>query len=131
MSSTNTQIKKRLKGVLIKYSIILGIALAYLIFVLCTNMGIPCIFHEITKLKCPGCGVTRMFTSLARLDIASAFGYNSFLLITGPFLCAYIVASEIKFIKHGDRKMGKWDIFLYVELLLALAFGVLRNILPI
>ena len=124
-----TDQKKRLKSTLIKYGVILGIALAYLIFVLCTRIGIPCIFHAITKLQCPGCGVTRMILSLVKLDFISAFHYNPFLFITGPLLVAYLVACEIKFIKHGNRRMGKWEIFMYVELALALLFGVLRNIL--
>ncbi len=123
-----TDQKKRLKSTLIKYGVIFGIALVYLVFVLCTGLGIPCVFHAITKLECPGCGVTRMLISIVKLDFVSAFWYNPFLFITGPFLIAYLVACEVKFIKHGNRKMGKWEIFLYAELVLALLYGVLRNI---
>ena len=123
-----TDQKKRLKATLIKYGVIFGIALAYLIFVLCTGLGIPCIFHAITKLECPGCGVTRMLISIVKLDFVSAFWYNPFLFVTGPFLIAYLIACEVKFIKHGNRNMGKWQIFMYVELVLALLYGVLRNI---
>ena len=127
----NFAVKKRLKSTLIKYGVILGMALAYLIFVLCTGIGIPCVFHAITKLKCPGCGISRMCISIARLDFVSAFWHNPFLFITGPLIIAYIVASEIKFVRHGNREMGKWKIFLWVELVLLLAYGVLRNIFPI
>ena len=123
-----TDQKKRLKATLIKYGVIFGIALAYLIFVLCTGLGIPCIFHAITKLECPGCGVTRMLISIVKFDFVSAFWYNPFLFITGPLLVAYLVACEVKFVRHGNRKMGKWEIFMYVELVLALIYGVLRNI---
>ena len=123
-----TDQKKRLKSTLIKYGVIFGIALAYLIFVLCTGLGIPCVFHAITKLECPGCGVTRMLISIVKLDFVSAFWYNPFLFVTGPFLIAYLIACEVKFIKHGNRNMGKWQIFMYVELALALLYGILRNI---
>ena len=123
-----TNQKKRLKSTLIKYGVIFGIALAYLIFVLCSGIGIPCIFHAITKLECPGCGVTRMILSLVKFDFVSAFHYNPFLFITGPFLIAYLVACEVKFVKQGNKKMGKWEIFIYVELILALLYGILRNI---
>lgn len=123
-----TDQKKRLKSTLIKYGVIFGIALAYLIFVLCTGLGIPCVFHAITKLECPGCGVTRMLISIVKLDFISAFWYNPFLFVTGPFLIAYLIACELKFIKHGNRNMGKWQIFMYVELALALLYGILRNI---
>lgn len=123
-----TDQKKRLKSTLIKYGVIFGIALAYLIFVLCTGLGIPCVFHAITKLECPGCGVTRMLISIVKLDFVSAFWYNPFLFVTGPFLIAYLIACEVKFIKHGNRRMGKWEIFMYIELALALLYGILRNI---
>ncbi len=116
---------------LIKYSIILGIALAYLIFVLCAGFGIPCLFYEITGLKCPGCGITKMFISLSKLDFVSAFWHNPFLLTTGPFLVTYLACNEVKYVRTGNNRMGKWEIFLWVELVLALAYGVLRNVFPI
>ena len=123
--------KKRLKSTLIKYGVILGILIAYLIFTIITGIGIPCVFHAITKLKCPGCGISRMFISIAKLDFVSAFWHNPLLFVTGPLLIAYIVASEVKFVRHGNREMGKWRIFLWVELALLLAYGGLRNIFPI
>ena len=123
--------RARLKKTVIKYSVILGIAVAYLIFVLCTGLGIPCVFYEITGLKCPGCGISKMFISLVKLDFVSAFWHNPFLFITGPFLVAYLALGEIKYVRTGNNDMGKWEIFLWVELALALAYAVLRNIFPI
>ena len=72
-----------------------------------------------------------MFISLAKLDFVSAFKYNSFIFLTGPFILAYFVFSEVKYVISGSKQMGKWEIFLWIELVLALAFAVLRNILPI
>ena len=72
-----------------------------------------------------------MFASLARLDFVSAFKYTPFLFVTGPFLLAYLIVSEAAYVLHGSRHMGKWEIFLWIELVLALAFGILRNIFPI
>ena len=131
MPTINLDQKERLRKTVVKYSVILGIALAYLIFVLLTGLGIPCLFSKITGLRCVGCGISRMLLALIRLDFASAFRYNAYLLITGPFLLAYLVASEIKYVLHGTTRMGKWEIFLWVELILAIAYGVLRNIYPI
>lgn len=131
LKADNPELKTRLRKTVVKYAIILGIALAYLVFVLLTGIGIPCIFHEITGFKCPGCGISRMFVSLARLDIAAAFKYNPFIFITGPFIIAYLAFSEVKYIISGSNKMGKWEIFLWVELFLMLAYGILRNIFPI
>ena len=129
--TTDPQIKKRLKKTVIKYAIILGIAIAYLIFVLCTNIGIPCIINKLTGFKCPGCGISRMLVSLISFDIVAAFWHNPFLFVTGPFIIVYLVCSEVKYIKYGNRRMGKWEIFMWIELVLLLAFGILRNILKI
>ena len=123
--------RARLRKTVIKYSVILGIAAAYLIFVLCTGLGIPCLFYEITGLKCPGCGISKMFISLIKLDVVSAFWHNPFLFITGPFLVAYLAVSEVKYVRTGNNDMGKWEIFLWVEIALVLTYAVLRNIFPI
>ena len=131
LKTSNSEIRARLRQTVIKYSIVLGIALAYLIFLLCTGIGIPCIFSKITGLKCVGCGISRMFVSLFKLDIVSAFWYNPFLFITGPFLLAYLAVGEIRYIRSGSRKMGKWEIFLWIELALAIVYGIFRNIFPI
>ena len=120
-----------MREIAVKYAVILGIAAVYLAFVLWTGSGIPCLFYEMTGLKCPGCGITRMLTSLLHLDVVSAFWHNPFLFVTGPFLIAYLAASEIRYIREGSRRMGKWEILLWVMLVLLIVYGVLRNIFPI
>ena len=131
LKESELEVKQRFQKTLVKYGIIFCIALAYLIFVLCTGLRIPCVFYVITGLKCVGCGITRLFVSIARFDFISAFKYNPFIFITGPFLLAYLVFSEIKYIKTGNRQMGKWEIFIWAELALALVYSVLRNVFPI
>ena len=131
LKDSNYEMLGRLRRVSIKYGIIFGIGLGYLFFILLSGLRIPCIFYEITGFKCPGCGVTRMIVSISRLEFAAAFRYNPFLFITGPLLLIYLAFSEIKYVLCGNRKMGKWEIFIPVELILAIAYGVLRNIYPI
>ncbi|MBQ9162210.1 MAG: DUF2752 domain-containing protein [Clostridia bacterium] len=130
-TNSNPEFKKRLRATVIKYSVILCVAAAYLVFVLCTGMGIPCLFHESTGLKCPGCGISRMLASLVRFDVVSAFWYNPFLFTTGPLIIAYLACCEVKYVRFGDRQMGKWEIIMWVELALAIAYGILRNVFPI
>ena len=123
--------KERFRQTLTKYVILLLIGIAYFVFVFITGIGIPCIFHVVTGLKCPACGVTRMITSLARLDFAAAFAWNPFLLITGPVILLCLIASEVIYVKSGTRSLGKWNFVLWGEIVLALAFGVLRNIISL
>ena len=35
-----------------------------------------CMFRLLTHLDCPGCGLTRAFRAMGRLDVLSAFRYN-------------------------------------------------------
>lgn len=137
MHSTNLliindpELKKRLRKTAVIYCIVLCISLAYLAFVLYTGIGVPCLFYEITGLKCVGCGISRMFISLIRLDFVSAFKHNPFVFITGPFIAAYLICGDIKYIIHGNRRIKKLEIFMWAEIVLAIAYGILRNIFPI
>lgn len=45
------------------------------------GIGIPCLFHRLTGLLCPGCGNSRAALALLRLDFAAAFGYNPLFLL--------------------------------------------------
>jgi hypothetical protein len=72
-----------------------------------------------------------MFIALSNFDLASAFRHNSFLLVTGPFVIVYLACSELRYVLYGSNRMGKWEIFIWAELILAIAYGVLRNIFPI
>lgn len=114
-----------------KYAAILSVGIVYFFIVLFVGHGIPCLFHKLTGLRCPGCGVTRMIMALARLDFSGAFRYNQFLFITGPFILAYLVFYDLKIAISAERPSKKWDAGLYVILALAIIFGILRNIVPI
>lgn len=82
-----------------------------------TGLYIPCIFHELTNLYCPGCGVTRMCFSILKLDFYQAFRYNPlvFILLIGFILCKLF---KIKLPKSA----------LYILLLIVILYGILRNI---
>ena len=123
--------KARLYRTLTKYAIVLGIAVAYLILVLCTGKGLLCPFYTVTKLQCPACGVSHMLLSLLRLDVASAFRYNPYLFVNAPLLLFCFGYSEWQYVALGTRKHPRWlNVILWCEIGLALLFGVLRN-LPI
>ena len=69
-----------------------------------------------------------MIVSIAKLDFKAAFGYNHFLFVTGPFILAYLVCSEVKYVTRGERLAKKWDVCMCFELALAILYGILRNI---
>lgn len=77
-------------------------------------------FHKITNLYCPGCGVTRMLFSLIRLDFYQAFRYNPLVFILGVLYVFYKITSiklKILFPKYVT----------YILLAVMIIYGVLRN----
>ena len=119
---------ERLRYTAKKYAILLGIGAFYLAWVLLTGLRIPCPVFYTLGLECPGCGVTRMIVAFVKLDFSASFAYNPFLFITSPviFLCLFV--SEYRYLKYGEHTLGKFRYLLWVELVFAIVFGILRNI---
>lgn len=87
---------------------------------------IPCLFHQITHLYCPGCGATRMVLSILKLDFYKAFRYNPYLFIISPFLITYYIIYYINWLK--DRQFKINDKIWYFILIVGIVFSILRNI---
>ena len=111
-----------------RYAILLAVGLLYLAWVLLTDIRIPCVLYLLTGLECPGCGVTRMLSALARLDLAAAFEYNAFLLLTSPVILFCIVYPDVRYVRHGEYTLGAFGFLPWVEIVLALVFAVVRNL---
>lgn len=93
----------------------------------CFNSFIPCIFHKITGLYCPGCGVTRMLISIFKLEFYQAFRYNPYLFILLIITIAYQIIKLITY-KLLTKKI-KLNRCIYIMLLITtIAFGILRNL---
>ena len=90
---------------------------------------IPCVFFEVTGLRCPGCGVTHMMTSLLRLDFAEAFHSNQALFILLPFFIFFAIKITIRYVRTGSLRLTKAEnIICFSVIILLLIFAVLRNI---
>ena len=107
--------------------VILAVGLIYLLIVEKLGRGIPCLFFEITGLRCPGCGVTRMFRALAHLDVRRAFHCNAAAMICLPFLVIQYAAGfrSQPPSESFNRFFQRLNIGLAVMLLI---FGVVRNL---
>jgi hypothetical protein len=86
-----------------------------------TKLGIPCVFHELTGLYCPGCGMTRAVLALLRLDVYQAFRYNTLLFFLLPMYVLYQLAIMKKMRRSSNVTMA-------VMLSATIAFGILRNL---
>ena len=87
------------------------------------NIPIPCLFHKLTKLYCPGCGVTRMCVSIFKLDFKSAFSYNAYAFI---LLCLAIIYFIVCIIKH--KLLIIPNLCIYIIIIIGIIFAILRNI---
>ena len=119
--------KKLLKKEVITVLLLLLILLIYFVFNKITNIGIPCIIHELTGFYCPGCGVTRMFFSIIKLEFYQAFRYNPFVFI---LFCLYIlfrIISIFYYLKY-KKVLAIPEKVLYIIIALLIVFGILRNI---
>ena len=70
---------------------LLGGLVAYfaLVFWAFPRLGLRCVFLDFLGFPCPGCGMTRAFFSLLRLDIAAAWRYHP-LVFAMPYVVAYL-----------------------------------------
>lgn len=129
MKRLDTEQKNRLNKTLKNCGILLLVGGLYFIFVKIVGSGIPCVFNLITGLHCPGCGISRMFLSLAKLDFAAAFKYNALILTASPIAAIFVIRHYVRYILTGKNKSDKLEtVMLLILLVLLIIFAILRNL---
>lgn len=92
--------------------------------------GIPCMFHVLTGLKCPGCGMTRMLICLSHGDLPGAFRQNAAVFLLLPLAVFLTVRWAVRYVRTGYKKLNRLDnILIWIMVVVLLAFGILRNLL--
>lgn len=94
------------------------------------NRFIPCVFHRMTGLWCPGCGLTRGTHALLTGNPIEALGYN---LFTPLALVGIVIAWAVWALRCWgravrspiDRMPARWGTVLLIAVI---TFGVLRNL---
>ena len=128
MKKLDLEQKRRLKKLLVLVGAALGIGFGYMLFAQLAGWGIPCVFHMITGLQCPGCGISRMFMALARGDILMAARYNLLVLCLLPFGALLACLKARQYVRTGQTPMGKAELVFYiVAFLLCVIFFIVRN----
>ena len=90
--------------------------------------GIPCIFHWVTGLYCPGCGGTRAAKALLKGEIWTSIHYNP-VVAYGAFVLALLAVSWIiSRILHSPRLfIRRYGIFLAGGFLLGAVNCIYKN----
>lgn len=86
-----------------------------------------CPIHYLLHLYCPGCGITRMFISLFKLDFYQAFRFNPYMFILLILAVIYGLFCLIKFIIYKKKPHINIKIIIGIAYSL-LIYMVLRNI---
>ena len=121
--------KKRLKYELKNILIILGVGIIYAVWCSFSKIRIPCVFHLITGLKCPGCGMTSAAVSMTHFDFKGAYESNVLAFSVVPVLCFIMLIQEIRYIKTGERTTKIWEAVCFtVMLIVSVLYAILRNI---
>lgn len=87
------------------------IALVYFIFYL---LGIGCPIRFLTGVSCAGCGMTRAWQSMLKLDFRAAFHFHPLVLLPVAFTVLFIIRGRI------NEKLYK----AVVVVMIALVLGV-------
>jgi len=87
-----------------------------------------CLFHALTKLNCPGCGMTRALYALLHGNLRLALKDNALFVLTLAALAAWIVHFILKKSKNKPAAFNLRPKFLWLGLALALVFAVVRNL---
>lgn len=117
--------KKRFFNIII----LIVVLLIYCYFVNKTGIGIPCLFHTIFKIKCPGCGITRMYINILNLEFKQAFLANPIIFCTQPFIYYELIKMLYCYIHEKKVNISKIEnICLYILIVALIIFGILRNI---
>lgn len=106
--------------------VLIVIFLIYTVLIISFDIGIPCVFYEITGLYCPGCGITRLCLSLFEGDIYQAFRYNPIIFINLPILFILFVLNI--FFKKNKNIKKITDVIIIFLATITIIFGVIRNI---
>ena len=104
------------------------VCLAYYLMLVFFHIGVPCVFHEITGLLCPGCGVTHMILYMLVLDFQSALESNQLLFVIQPLIYYFIIKYYICWLLGRKNTLSLFEnIIVYILIGCCVVFFIWRN----
>lgn len=88
-------------------SALLGAIILASIYLDCTAQKISfCLFHSITGLPCPSCGMTRAFIAIGNGDLISAISFNPASILVYITTCVGLVLALLQ-VATGKKYIGR------------------------
>ena len=126
-------IKKGLPLILGIAATVVVLTLLYLFNPVETEYAPKCVFHAVTGLSCPGCGMQRFLHAFMHGNFLEAIRYNYMLIVLIPYLLLFGIE---RFILIGERQK-RWNsiiegrVISTIMIILAPSWFIIRNILHI
>ena len=121
---------KRFKRVVRLTALFLSIGILYALFIHFFQLNIPCIFHLITGIRCPGCGFTHGMMALLHLDIRKSLEANILIIPTMLYVAVVYFHTAGKYIQTGKYYLTSGHAWLdIVFLVMICVWGIVRNII--
>lgn len=94
-----------------------------------SSFYVPCPFHRLTGLYCPGCGSLRAIHQLLHGNLLAAFALNPLMVLSLPFLGYWFVSCGVLALRKRPLVSVIIPSFwIWLILLIILLFWILRNI---
>jgi hypothetical protein len=87
-----------------------------------------CLFHELTGLNCPGCGMTRSLYALLHGNVRLALKDNALFLLTLVALAVWGGRFSVRIIRHQPAAFNLSPKMLWLFIVVAFVFAVIRNL---
>jgi hypothetical protein len=87
-----------------------------------------CVFHALTGLNCPGCGMTRSLYALLHGNLRLALKDNALFVLTLAALAVWGVHFILRKLKNQSATFNLPPKFLWTFLFIAVVFAVVRNL---
>jgi ethanolamine transporter EutH len=87
-----------------------------------------CLFHALTGLNCPGCGMTRAFYALLHGNVRLALKDNVLFVASLAALVVWGARFILRKMRNQPATFNVSPKFLWTFLFLALVFAVIRNL---
>ena len=116
-------------GIVLPLAGILFLALLRLLKIPLNHILLPCIFHKLTGLYCPGCGGTRAVVFLLHGDFLHSLVYHPFVPYAFVLCTWFMISQTIERLSKGRLRIGMHfrEVFLWIALAIIIINFIVKN----